>query len=237
MLDTWRNAPPGRKIGLVGVLGAIAAAITIFTFMTNKTFPEVVAAPTPSPSLSSPNSTPSPTADFGSATSRPSASETSATATPAKPADPVPEELVHEDAVGFERCMRDTTLSSTWKAQPLVFNQIKYKNGIGCALILNGTTEGSVDFLRPTWAGTLWITAGVPDDSSNSTPRIKVTITDVISNEVLHQQEARIGEPAIMDLAASDHTRIRISMEVLDGEGFNSFSGKGIIGFAGEWRK
>lgn len=233
MLGAWRNAPNGKRIGfVVGLLGAVAAVITIFTFMTNKTLPEVVAPPAPSASSSSPIDTPIPAPSSAS----PPASgivTPSVDATAHTKADPTREGLLLDDAVGLEKCDRGNLSGPAWETQPLIFNEIKYKNGIGCQIY--GAQAGSVDFLRPSWAGKLWIVAGVPDDSRDSTPQIEVTISNVVSGELLHEQEVRIGEPVIAELAVRDHMRVRVSMKVVADSKYLRLN-DGLFGFAGEWR-
>lgn len=233
ILEAWRNAPNGQRIGFaVGLLSLIAAVITIFTFMTNKTLPEVVAQPAPSASSSSPIYTPTPTPSSASAPESGIVTPSVKAASQTK-ADPTREGLLLEDAVGLEKCDQGNISGPPWEAQPMIFNEIKYKNGIGCKLY--GAQAGTVDFLRPSWAGRLWITAGVPDDSRDSTPQIEVTISNVVSGEVLHEQEVRIGEPVIAELAVTDHMRVRVSMKVMTEDKYLRLNG-GLFGFTGEWR-
>lgn len=151
---------------------------------------------------------------------------------PPSSALPSRQELVPKDSVGKENCKWPGNTGNHWRSEAALLRGDVYSNAMVCNLIKEGQS-GWVDFLRPDWAEVLEISAGVTDDSPIDVHEARVRIEDSVTNEILYEGYASLGNPLQDDISVADRLRIRVRVTVVSEGSSSPQSGR--FGFAGEW--
>ncbi|WP_026927395.1 hypothetical protein [Granulicoccus phenolivorans] len=94
--------------------------------------------------------------------------------------------------------------------------------------------EGWLDFMRPDWASTLQLVAGVSEDGQSPQVAMRVVVEDAFTGDALQQADASGGKPATLAIpVSSNRVRIRLILTTDAPKG----SGAPTIGLSGEWKK